>query len=36
MSFYWGTAQDLHMNPMSAAIYEQWLQVFKAGRPWLD
>ena len=36
LSFYWGTAKDLHMSAMSAAVYEEWLQVFKSGRPWLE
>ena len=32
-SFYWGTAESLDMSPMGAAIYNQWLQIWAAARP---
>lgn len=32
-SFYWGTAASLDMSPIGAAIYEQWLGIWAAARP---
>jgi hypothetical protein len=32
-SFYWGTAESLDMSPISAAIYNQWLLLWAAARP---
>jgi endo-1,4-beta-mannosidase len=34
MSFYWGTAEQLNMNPIGAALYDKWLGIFSKGRPW--
>lgn len=33
VSFYWGSAQAMHMDPATAQLYSQWLQVWKAGCP---
>lgn len=33
-SFYWGTAASLDMAPLPAAIYNQWLTIWAAARPW--
>lgn len=32
-SFYWGTAESLDMGPISSAIYNEWLGIWAAGRP---
>jgi len=34
MSFYWGTAKQLDMSPIGAAMYDDWLGIFGKGRPW--
>ena len=33
-SFYWGSAESLDMSGVGAAIYEEWLRIWAAARPW--
>ena len=33
-SFYWGSASSLDMAPLQAAIYNEWLSIWAAARPW--
>lgn len=33
-SFYWGNASSLGYDAWRAAMYEAWLDAWKAGRPW--
>ena len=35
MTFYWGTADDMHMPPVESTVYKEWLGVWERGRPWL-
>ena len=33
MSFYWGTPQEMRMDNQTAQLYNEWLDVWKRGRP---